>query len=94
MLGIALADEERTLFIPFEVAQQSEVFKTWLEDQDNKKSCSDSKAALASMARFGFEINGVEFDLLLGSYIVSPSTSSTDVAINYKTIWLYRCPTR
>ena len=52
VLGIALADEERTLFIPFTVAQQSEIFKTWLEDENNKKSCSDSKAALASLARY------------------------------------------
>ena len=80
VLGISLADDERTLFIPLEVAQRSEIFKAWLKDQNNKKSCSDSKAAQASLARFGLKINGVEFDLLLGSYIVSPSTSSTDVA--------------
>lgn len=80
VLGISLADDERTLFIPLEIAEQSEYLKTWLKDANNKKYCSDSKAALASLARFGLEINGLEFDLLLGSYIVNPSTSSTDVA--------------
>ena len=80
VLGVSLADDEHTLFIPFEVAKQSELLKAWLKDHNKKKSSSDSKAALASLARYGFEINGIEFDLLLGSYIVSPSTSSTDVA--------------
>lgn len=80
ILGIALADENGTLFIPFSVAQESELFKKWLADESNKKASTDSKAALASMARCGFEVNGFDFDLLLGSYIVSPSTNFTDVA--------------
>jgi len=80
ILGIALAEDERTLFIPFNVVQESELLKAWLADENNKKASTDSKAALASMARYGIEINGFDFDFLLGSYIVSPSTSFTDVA--------------
>ena len=80
ILGIALADEGQALFLPFDVVENSEVFKTWLEDATKKKYCTDTKASLASMARYGFEIEGLDFDLLLGSYIVSSSTSYTDVA--------------
>ena len=32
------------------------------------------------MARYGFHIEGIEFDLLLASYIVNPATTYTDVA--------------
>lgn len=80
ILGISLADKERSFFIPFEIAQKSDLFKAWLADESKKKSSTDSKAALASMDRFGFEINGIDFDFLLGAYIVSPATTHTDVA--------------
>lgn len=80
ILGIALADESTNLYIPFAVAQQSEQFKSWLKDESKKKYATDSKAARASMAHYGFEIEGLDFDLLLGSYIVNPSTSYSDVA--------------
>ena len=33
ILGISLADEDRTLFIPLAVAEQSDVFKKWLQMQ-------------------------------------------------------------
>jgi DNA polymerase I len=80
ILGIALADEKRTIYLPFSVVESSDIFKTWLQDETKKKYCSDSKAALASLARYGIELEGIEFDLLLGAYIVSPSTSYTDIA--------------
>ncbi|WP_172368882.1 DNA polymerase I [Sporosarcina jiandibaonis] len=80
ILGVALADENRTIYLPLSVLETSDLFKTWLEDDSKKKYCSDSKAALASLARYGIELKGIEFDLLLGAYIVSPSTSYTDIA--------------
>ncbi|MHA6260646.1 DNA polymerase I [Sporosarcina sp. CAU 1771] len=80
ILGIGLASEKETLYIPVEVAVQSALFKEWLLDSSKTKYASDSKAALASMANHGFEIKGIEFDLLLASYIVNPATTYTDVA--------------
>ena len=80
LLGIALSNEENTYFIPFEVAQASSVLQDWLKDGTKKKLSTDSKAASASLSRFELEVSGFEFDLLLGSYIVNPSISSTEVA--------------
>lgn len=80
ILGIGLADVERTLFLPFAVAKESSVLKDWLRDETKKKYASDSKATYASLARHGLETDGFEFDLLLATYIVNPSTSYTDVA--------------
>lgn len=80
ILGISLANETKTLFIPFSIAKKSTIFKNWLKDDSNKKYCTDSKAALASMANAQFEMNGIDFDLLLGAYIVGTVTSLTDVA--------------
>lgn len=80
IVGLAIANDKKIFFIPFEVAKSSSVFLDWLKDDTKKKACSDSKATRASLARHGIDINGIDFDLLLGSYIVNPSTSSPEIA--------------
>lgn len=80
ILGISLADETQNLFIPTDVAKDSDLLKQWLVDEGKRKYCTDSKATQAALARFGVDLKGVDFDFLLGTYIVSPSTSYTDVA--------------
>ncbi|CAM3155880.1 DNA polymerase I [Filibacter tadaridae] len=80
IIGIGLADDNQVLYMSFAVAKESDAFKKWLQNPDNKKYTSDSKSALASLANQGMAIEGIEFDLLLATYIVNPSTSYTDVA--------------
>ena len=80
ILGVSLVDDTNTLYIPFESAKSSEPLKEWLMNPAKKKFTTDSKAALASLARQGIETSGFEFDLLLATYIANPSTSYTDVA--------------
>ncbi|MCG7335487.1 DNA polymerase I [Sporosarcina sp. ACRSM] len=80
ILGISLADEKRTLFVTLAVAQESAIFKEWLGNPANKKYTSDSKAAIASLAERGLIAEGFEFDLLLASYIVNPSSTYPDIA--------------
>ncbi|WP_338652899.1 DNA polymerase I [Sporosarcina psychrophila] len=80
ILGISLADEKNILFIPLEVAKKSTPFKNWLQNTNKLKYSSDSKAASASLARQGLDAEGFQFDLLLATYIVNPSTTYTDVA--------------
>ncbi len=80
ILGISLVDDKNMFFIPFAVAQKSIALKEWLKDSTKKKYASDSKSVAASLARNNLEIEGLEFDLLLATYIVNPSTTYTDVA--------------
>lgn len=80
ILGIAIATDEETMYIPFEVAQQSDVVKAWLADATMIKYVTYSKAAQAALARFNIALEGVDFDLLLATYIVNPSLSGDDVA--------------
>ncbi|CAM5202000.1 DNA polymerase I OS=Ureibacillus acetophenoni OX=614649 GN=polA PE=3 SV=1 [Ureibacillus acetophenoni] len=80
LFGLAFTDGTKTFYVPFEAMQQNEVIKSWLEDDSKKKYMSDSKAAQAILKRNGIELAGVEFDLLLASYIVNPSISGDDVA--------------
>jgi len=80
LFGIAFTDGSHTFYVPFEVMQQNVEIKKWLEDESKKKYMSDCKAAQAMLNRIGIELRGVEFDLLLASYIVNPSISGDDVA--------------
>ncbi|WP_342510738.1 DNA polymerase I [Sporosarcina sp. FSL K6-1522] len=80
ILGISLATDKQVIFVPHTVAKESPAFKKWLEDASNKKYTSDSKAAIASLARMGITADGFAFDFLLATYIVNPSATFTDVA--------------
>ncbi|WP_203333199.1 DNA polymerase I [Planococcus beigongshangi] len=80
LLGVALADADETFVIPMEVAKGSEAFKAWLADPAKKKFMSDSKASTAAFLRSEIELDGVDFDLMLGAYIVNPSLTYTDMS--------------
>ncbi|MFJ5562957.1 DNA polymerase I [Lysinibacillus xylanilyticus] len=79
-LGIALTDGAKTMFVPFDIAAKSDVLRLWLEDATKIKYMSDSKASQAALKRVGIRLAGVEFDLLLASYINNPALSGDDVA--------------
>lgn len=79
-LGIALTDGAKTMYVPFDIAAKSDVLRLWLEDATKIKYMSDSKASQAALSRAGIRLAGVEFDLLLASYINNPALSGDDVA--------------
>ena len=79
-LGIALSDGVKTQYIPFDKAAKSDILRRWLEDATKIKYISDSKAAQASLKRAGIQLAGVDFDLLLASYINNPALSGDDIA--------------
>ncbi|MGN7479083.1 DNA polymerase I [Solibacillus silvestris] len=79
-IGLALTDGETTIYTSIEDVVENAVLKAWLEDDSKKKYTSDSKAMQAMLHRLGIELKGVEFDLLLASYILKPSISGDDVA--------------
>ncbi|MFJ7184439.1 DNA polymerase I [Lysinibacillus xylanilyticus] len=79
-LGIALSDGAKTMYVPFDIAAKSDVLRLWLEDTTKIKYMSDSKASQAALKRVGIRLAGVEFDLLLASYINNPALSGDDVA--------------
>lgn len=80
LLGVSLASEKATYVIPMEAALASDNLKKWLQSGQAKKYMSDSKAATAAFLRNGIKIDGVDFDLMLGAYIVNPSLKYTDLA--------------
>ncbi|MCP8857792.1 DNA polymerase I [Latilactobacillus fuchuensis] len=55
------------------------IFKDWLEDADQTKAVFDVKRNQVAASRLGIELAGVEFDLLLASYLLNTTNNSNDL---------------
>nr|WP_318281040.1 DNA polymerase I [Paenibacillus bovis] len=80
IVGIGLSNENGNFYLPLEVAQQSEAFKNWAEDETKKKRVYDAKRSIVSLKLRGIHLRGIDFDLLLASYLLNPSESIEDFA--------------
>ncbi|MFD1707958.1 DNA polymerase I [Siminovitchia sediminis] len=80
IIGFGLSSKKGNVFLPAELALQSEAFKQWAEDDKMKKWVYDGKRSIVSLKRQGIELKGIDFDLLLVSYLLNPSESTTDFA--------------
>lgn len=78
ILGFALVNETGNYYLPTEKALQSDAFKKWLENENIKKSVYDGKKMIVALQKHGIEMKGIDFDLLLASYLLNPSESSQD----------------
>ncbi|MGD6879741.1 DNA polymerase I [Bacillus infantis] len=76
--GFSAASGNGVYFIPAELALSSETFKKWAEDESKKKIVYDAKRTEVSLRHHGIHLKGVEFDLLIASYIINPSESIED----------------
>ena len=79
ILGFSLVNETGNYYIPIQVALESEAFKQWAEDATRKKYVYDGKRSVGALRRHGIELQGIEFDLLLASYLLDPSANIADV---------------
>jgi DNA polymerase I len=74
ILGITIV-AKRAVFIPFTVLQEPlNPVVDWLANPAMKKQTFDAKAAVVSLLWHGFDLQGIQFDLLLASYVANPST--------------------
>ncbi|MCP3741313.1 DNA polymerase I [Rossellomorea sp. BNER] len=80
IIGFGLHNEKGTFFFTPEVAQNSQVLAEWAKDENQRKSVYDAKRSIVTMRRLGLDLKGIEFDLLIASYILNPSESADDFA--------------
>ncbi|WP_205703300.1 DNA polymerase I [Jeotgalibacillus sp. S-D1] len=80
ILGIGLHHSDGTYFIPADVAQQSSLFKAWIEDETKLKSVYDAKQSIIAFSRLGMDLKGIDFDLLIASYVIDASQAADDFA--------------
>ena len=83
VFGIALNINGRHIYIDIENAKKDDKLKAILEDKNIKKYCYDFKAIKVALSRYGIEIDGCVFDLLIATYLLDPSpVSDVDKVMN------------
>ena len=78
ILGFAISNEAGNFYIPVDMAKESAEFQSWLEDETKRKHVYDGKRTIVALKKLGIEIQGIEFDLLLASYLLNPSSNIAD----------------
>ena len=80
VLGLAIVDETQAIFVPFEIMKQSQKLQMWLSDASCHKGIFDLKRATVALAWHDVTLTGVDFDLLLATYVLNPTYVNSDVA--------------
>lgn len=80
IIGFSVANDKGKFFISTETALASAAFKMWAEDETKEKIVYDAKRSEVSLRHHGIHLKGVNFDLLIASYLINPSETIEDVA--------------
>lgn len=80
VIGLAIVNENGRFFIATELAFESTEFKNWAKNKEAKKAIFDAKKAVVALGWKGIELEGINFDLAIASYIIDPSAASDEVA--------------
>lgn len=80
-LGFGLVNKFGNFFIPYDVVHQSLAMQMYLSDEAIKKNVFNAKMMKVVLKRDGYELNGVEFDLLLAAYILNPNNTKEDFRV-------------
>lgn len=80
ILGFSIVNENGSFFISTEIAIASELFKKWAEDSSKRKWVYDAKRSEVALRHHDIHLQGVEFDLLIASYLLNASETIDDIA--------------
>lgn len=78
IVGISISNVNGHFYIPIEVANESEAFKQWLNDESSQKIVFDAKRSIVALNRLGAFLQGIVFDIQLAAYIINPSDKFVD----------------
>lgn len=76
LLCVGLKNKNGTYIILPEVLESSIDLQLYFSDKENEKAVFDYKKCYVLSKLLGFTLNGVNFDMLLASYVINPSTAS------------------
>ena len=84
LYGLGLHINGENLYIDIDDAKKDKKLLEILKNNDIKKYCFDYKAIKVALSYQGIEINGLEFDILLGAYLLDSSlNNSVEGVMNY-----------
>ncbi len=91
IIGLALSNGNRQIFISKEEMINWKQLLDWLADEDKHKLVYDAKKTEVVLFWNHIKIKGIHFDLLLATYLLNPSDGTTtlsDIAKQYEGITL------
>jgi DNA polymerase I len=80
ILGLAVVNANGKYFFETDIAVHSPLFKEWAEDESKSKIVYDAKGTEVSLRKRGIHLKGIQFDLLVASYLLNPSESLDDIS--------------
>jgi DNA polymerase-1 len=80
-LGFALSGSTGDFYVPYELLASSPSLQQWLADKNQKKDVVDLKQTKVALLWDGYDLNGVQFDLLLAAYLVNPNLTQDDFRV-------------
>lgn len=86
ILGIGLSNGEKHVYLSYELVEKWVGLRKWLANPEHKKWVYDGKRAIVALGWKGIDLQGIEFDGLLASYLSNPTESRhalSDVAERY-----------
>ena len=78
LLAIGIKNSKGTFVVDPNIIFNSMDFMMFLSDKNNHKTIFDYKRAYVLSKRLGLELLGVDFDLLLATYILNPSAAKEE----------------
>ena len=79
IVAVAWGTGEKVYVTDIDTALASEAFKNYIEDESKQKIAYDAKANYVALKWRSLELKGVEFDLMLASYLLTSEDSSGDI---------------
>ena len=77
IFGLALSDKKHHYYISLEDAKKDKKLLEILESSEYKKYCFDYKAIKVSLSNNDIVINGLEFDILIASYLLDTTIKNS-----------------
>ncbi|MFW8052028.1 DNA polymerase I [Vagococcus fluvialis] len=80
IVGLAFGKDD-TYYVTDDVTLlDNPIFKEWLENEELSKKVFDTKRTEVALNRYGIQLKGVKFDMLLGAYLLDSTNNSEDMA--------------
>ncbi len=92
ILGFAIHAKDETYVVSPDVLKEHKKLQQWLENDQVTFATYDAKKTIILCKRLGIEINGIQFDTLLASYILDPSRTIDDVYSVVSEFGIYYVP--
>jgi len=80
-IGFGLMSSTGLYYVPYALIHSSTAFQHWLSDENFIKYTFDLKQTKVALLWDGFDLSGVEFDLLLAAYLTNPNITKDDFKV-------------